>query len=147
MKKKGRGPSKKVYPDTVKLMLAIRIFQDYQRKGYIPEGSAKAKKYIDKLISPALVKHALAYRFDELYRASKKYALVGIAGVPRSQPRREIGMANAKYRMENGRPPTMEEWRKEYLAMRNPGYEIDMKTFRWIAKQTGQPWTRVRKVK
>ena len=50
MKKKGRGPSKKVARDTLKLMLAIRIFQEFQRKGYIPEGSAAEKKYINNIV-------------------------------------------------------------------------------------------------
>jgi hypothetical protein len=147
MKKKGRGPSRKVASDTFLLIYHIRRFQQGQQQGTFPKGGVRTRNYIDKLILPRLLEHALSNRFDELYRASKKYRIEMLPGVQCSQARSEIAVANYKYKKVNGRPPTIKEWRAEYLAMRNPGYQIDMKTFRWIAKQTGLPWTRLRKVK
>jgi hypothetical protein len=144
MKKKGRGPGRKVASDTLNLIIHIRNFQ--QQEGVFPEGSARRTNYIDKLILPGLLEHALSNRFDELYRASKKYPVLSERD-PRSQALREIGIANHKFWKANGRAPNMKEWRAEYLAMRNPGYQIDVKTFRWIAKQTRLSWTRLRKVK
>lgn len=130
--------------DTLNLIIHIRNFQ--QQEGVFPEGSARRTNYIDKLILPGLLEHALSNRFDELYRASKKYPVLSERD-PRSQALREIGIANHKFWKANGRAPNMKEWRAEYLAMRNPGYQIDVKTFRWIAKQTRLSWTRLRKVK
>jgi hypothetical protein len=144
MKKKGRGLGRKVASDTLNLIIHIRNFQ--QQEGVFPEGSARRTNYIDKLILPGLLEHALSNRFDELYRASKKYPVLSERD-PRSQALREIGIANHKFWKANGRAPNMKEWRAEYLAMRNPGYQIDVKTFRWIAKQTRLSWTRLRKVK
>ena len=146
MKKKGRGPGRKVAGDTLMLIQWIRMFQEMRQDGE-PEGSAAMQKFIKKLIAPGLVAHALSNRFDELYRASEKYGLGMLSGEPCSQAHREIGIANWKYQKVNGRPPTMKEWRAEYLAMRNPGYRVDMRTFRWIAKQTGWSWTRVRSIR
>jgi hypothetical protein len=142
-KRKVRGPGRKVASDTLNLILGIRNFQ--QQEGVFPEGSARRTNYIDKLILPGLLEHALSNRFDELYRASKKYPVLSERD-PRSQALREIGIANHKFWKANGRAPNMKEWRAQYLAMR-PGYRICMRTFRWMAKQTRLPWTRLRKVK
>ena len=138
--RRSRGKNIPIADDTMQLIMRIRLCQTVQQAGVLV--GKEEKTYVESSISPGLIAHAMQDRLEELCRASKRIRSVDGLGVNTSARHRESVTAYLNFGRENkGRRPTMEGWLEEFKKLHNEGYRIDMRTFRWIAKTTGLPWT------
>ena len=139
-----RGKSKPIADDTRQLIICIRVAQDLQQMGFLPKGD---KGTLGPRAINMLVEHVMGDRFDELYRASKRYGHGLLATAGRTKTAIDATMAYHKLKSENaGKPPDINQLEKEFLRFR-PGYLIDKRTLRYIAKKQNLELSRLREVK